>query len=228
MFGIASKVHRREREKMTEEILELQKEKGEIGIAKDTLNLELANARKEHDMAVEKEKHIAELEKTKLQSEVARKEKHWIEDKARMEKQFEEDKKETIRKLETDQDTEMFKLKSMAKLESEQQIAQAKLDAKKEVQELEVKHTKAIAILETTHAKEFAAAQSKMEADYFEKMKKALNEINMEGNSQTKFSQEIVKHLINSTRPGFTGINVDVGSQKALPKMAGEVQDING
>jgi L-arabinose isomerase len=95
-----------------------------------------------------------------------------------------------------------FKLKTeevehLTKLRSEQEISKMKLDYDKRLDAQDTKHTKEQERLKSKHAQALAQAESTLAKEYYDKTQAALQEINMNGNHNTKFMEKMAMKFMD-------------------------------
>jgi len=202
---LMSKLKGQKIDQVTSQILDLGGQKKSLEIEIESIKLKLANDGEQQRMALEKERHTHGLELSGAKKDMDRQKQIFEEDKARITAKLKDEHSSEIEKLKKESGIQLVELKSLAKLDSEQRISQAELDAKKRVQELEAKHTEGLSKARTEHAQELSKVRSDLSVEYYDKMQKALLDMNTEGSSQMKFINELTMKMF------------DKGLEKATP-----------
>lgn len=185
----------------TAQVLELEAQKKRLEMERDQIQIELQNQKKREGMKLEEEAH---KQKLKLQEETAvfnrekliwEKEKQELIDRAARErKEFEE----THRKQ---SELQLQEAVTLTKLEAQQKIKQAEIDKSREVNEV---RTKA--------AEELSKTKSELAEDYYNKLTAAFQDIQMNGDKNSKFVQELALKVFD--RVPSSDVRVDVNQPK--------------
>jgi len=132
--------------------------------------------------------------------------------------EFDRNKKmlEETTKLEVD------KVTTLAKLESEQKVAKIQLEADKRVAAVENEKVKAVADLEKRNAEAISQVKQQEAQQHYDRMTKAMAEMNQNGSVHTKNLHEMTMTLLQHARPGvnesrFLTGRID-GQEGPLPK----------
>lgn len=199
MFG--NKVAKIKIDKSTEQVLELEAQKKRLEMERDQIQIELQNQKKREGMKLEEEAH---KQKLKLQEETAvfnrekliwEKEKQELIDRAgRERKEFEETHKKQS-------ELQLQEAVTLTKLESQQKIKQAEIDKSREVNEVR-----------TTAAEELSKVKSELAEDYYNKLTAAFQDIQMNGDKNSKFVQELALKVFD--RVPSSDVRVDVNQPK--------------
>lgn len=197
MFG--SKVAKTKIDKSTEQVLELEAQKKRLEMERDQIQLELENTKKRESMKIEVEAHKHTL---KLQEEKAvfdREKKVWEIEKKELTDRAAREKKEFQERLQAESDLKTQEAVTLTKLEAQQQVKQGELDKSREVNDLR-----------TAHAEALSKVKSELAEDYYSKLTAAFQDIQMNGDKNSKFVQELALKVFDRVPANSTDISVRV------------------
>lgn len=173
-------------DKKTNEILELASQKKMLEIELDTLHLEVKNKTLSEKMRLEEEAHRQKLKLDDEKASFDRQKQVWSEEKAQLIKKHKEEMDEFLKKTKSEFDLKLLEAVTLAKLDSEQKIKQLDLDSHRQLTEEKIKHIEELSLAKTD-------ASSK----YYDKMTEAFTDMQMNGDKNTKFVQEMALAVFN-------------------------------
>lgn len=193
----------------TKQLLELETAKKRLEIDRDQISLELQNLRQKMQMAIEVETHKQKLEMESQKAIFEREKKIWGQEKTEL---LEKNRKERIEfeeRLRKDSEIKMVEAVSLTKLESQQKIAQAEVNAERKINEVR-----------TEMAEKVAKIQADESTKFYAKMTEAFQEMQLNGDKNSKFVQEMALRLVDKTQTtNHTKLNVDINTpQLEAPK----------
>ena len=206
MFGFGDKKEEAAKikiKKSTSELLDLEVEKKRLQADKENIQLELENLKKRMRMEIEEEKHKHNL---KLESEKAvfdREKTIWEKEKQELVDRAEREKNEFEKTLRADLEIEHKETVTLLKLESQQKIKQAELDKDRAVNDLKTKH-----------AEELAKVKSDTAEEYYSSMTEAFQDLQMNGDKNSKFVQELALKVFDKLPTARTEVGVDVSTPR--------------
>lgn len=200
-----NKVAKAELDRATQQLLELETKKKRLEIERDQIALELDNQKKRMDMVLEQERHKQTL---KLQSEVAvfeREREIWKKEKADLEARYKRENEEFENRLKKDFEIKLTEAVTLTKLESQQLIKQAELDKERKISELQVEMAQKIAVIQEEESK-----------NHYNKLTQAFETMQLHGDKNTKFVQELALKILDKTPSSKVGVDVNVEGPKQL------------
>lgn len=199
----------------TKRVLDLEAQMHKLELQKDQLELELQNMKQKGRMKIDEEIHQHKLE---LQTKTAvfdREKAIWEKEKQELIEKHAEDKEKFENDLKAKFELDKTETVTLIKLESQQKIKQAEIDKER-----------AINRLEKEKAEELSEIKSKYAEEYYEKLTKAFEEIQLNGDHNSKFIKDIALAMIDksaTTRDSKLGVDVNVGSNvKRLESVVNE------
>lgn len=186
MFGIKSKVAQVKIDSSTAEILELATQKKRLEMERDQIALELDNVKSREKMKLEVENHKHTL---KLQEEKAvfeRERKVWEVEKKELEARAKREKEEFETRLKADTDLKMQEAVTLTKLDAQQKVIQTQVDKDRVINDLK-----------TSHSEQMAKVKTGLAEEYYEKLTVAFQEIQMNGDKNSKFVQELALKIFD-------------------------------
>lgn len=200
-----SKAVKNKIDKSTEQILELEAGKKRLEIEMEQIRLDLANQKKREDMKLEVEAHKHHL---KLQEEKAvfdREKRVWEIEKKELQDRAARDKKEFEDRLKADSDLKMQEAITLMKLESQQKVKQTELDKDRSLNQLE-----------TVHSTELSKVKSDLAEEYYRKLTSAFQDIQMNGDKNSKFVQELALKVFDRVPTTRSEVGVEVSNVPQL------------
>ena len=126
----------------------------------------------------------------------------------------EREKKEFEDRLQQEYEIKLQEAVTLTKLEAQQAVKQAELDKERAITKLTSENAKAISELEANLAEE-----------YYQKLTAAFTDIQMNGDKNSKFVQELTLQMLNKMPSPHVGVGVSVDSNtKALNGKTEDVQ----
>lgn len=194
-----SKVAKVKIDKSTEQVLELEIQKKHLEIERDQISLELQNTKSRETMKLEVENHKHTL---KLQEEKAvfeRERKVWETEKKELEERAKREKTEFETRIKADNELKMQEVTTLTKLDSQQKIMQLAVDK-----------DRAFNALKTAHSEELSKVRTDLAEQYYEKLTVAFQDIQMNGDKNSKFVQELALKIFDQAPKNRTEFGVDV------------------
>lgn len=188
-------------DKKTNEILELASQKKMLEIELDTLHLEVKNKTLSEKMRLEEEAHRQKLKLDDEKASFDRQKQVWSEEKAQLIKKHKEEMDEFLKKTKSEFDLKLLEAVTLAKLDSEQKIKQLDLDSHRQLTEEKIKHIEELSLAKTD-------ASSK----YYDKMTEAFTDMQMNGDKNTKFVQEMALAVFNKVPIQSQRLELDFNS----------------
>lgn len=185
----------------TSQVLELEAVKKRLEMERDQINLELENLRSRMEMDIEKEQHKHGLALDSERAVFDREKKIWEKEKQELTDRAVRDKEEFEKYLTKDLEIKHNEAITLIKLESQQKIKQAELDRDRGINDLK-----------TEHAEELSTMKSELAEDYYNKLTKAFQEIQLNGDKNSKFVQDMAMKIMDRVPASRTEIGVDVTS----------------
>ena len=190
------------------QIIEIQGQKREMEIELKNQKLDLSNSKREQEAQLEEERQKHRLVLEEKTAKFRRAETEWKEDRDRLTAQFEEDKERAMADMTKRAEIEQVELKAMMKMEAEQKIAKALLEAEKKV----IAKDAEISDLKKKHAEEMATQKSELTKEHYDNLKENLEKFHSEGNTTTKFMQEMSLAMLEKRPPKDMTVGVDVST----------------
>jgi len=192
-----TKVQKNKIDKTMEQILNLQGEKKELEIQREQMQLENSNMKRKAEMAVEEKNHTHKLELREKIAEFEREKKIWNLDKNDLIEKHDRESTELEKRLQAEFDIKEKETIALGKLENQQKTKQAELDSQREVAKIK---------------EEYAIKESKLRIELaeenYKKLSEAMTKLHSEGNSSSKFIQEIaLKMMDKGPNPNETNLN---------------------
>jgi len=202
MFGIKKTAANNKIDKSTEQVLELEAQKKRLEMEREQISLELQNIKQRQEMNIEKEKHKHSLALASEKAVFEREKEIWAKEKAELLDRAEREKSEFEATL-----AQKFELKTqeavtLTKLEAQQLVKQAELDKERAISELRAEQAEEISALEATKSEE-----------YYKKLTEAFADIQMNGDKNSKFVQELTLQMLNKMPTPQIGVGVSVDSK---------------
>lgn len=194
-----SKVAKVKIDKSTEQVLELETQKKHLEIERDQISLELQNTKSRETMKLEVENHKHTL---KLQEEKAvfeRERKVWETEKKELEERAKREKTEFETRIKADNELKMQEVTTLTKLDSQQKIMQLAVDKDRDFN-----------ALKTAHSEELSKVRTDLAEQYYEKLTVAFQDIQMNGDKNSKFVQELALKIFDQAPKNRTEFGVDV------------------
>lgn len=189
----------------TQQVLELEAQKQKLLMEKEQMSLELDNIRQRNEMELEKAKHKHEL---KLESEKAVFE--------REKEIWEKEKQELIDRATREREEFEKKLKAEQELKTQEAITLTKLEAQQKVKQAEIDKERAVNDLKTKYAEDLSKVKSDASEEYYNKLTKAFEEIQLNGDKNSKFVQEMALKIFDKMPSPKVGVGVDVNASPQL------------
>lgn len=197
-------------DRSTEQVLDLETQKKRLEMEIEQIRLDLENQKKRETMKLEEESHKHRL---RLQEEKAvfdREKKVWEVEKKEMVDRFDREKKEFQNKVEQEFSLKTQEAVTLTKLESQQKIKQAEIDKER-----------AINTLSTKHAEELSKIRSTTAEEHYKKLTEAFQEIQLNGDKNSKFVQELALKVFEKLPSPQTRFDVGITTpQLVSPKEA--------
>ena len=190
------------------QIIEIQGQKREMEIELKNQKLDLSNSKREQEAKLEEERQKHRLVLEDREAKFKRQESEWLADRERLQIHFDEDKARAMEEMTRRAEVEQVELKAMMKLESEQKIAKALLEAEKKV----IAKDAEISDLKKKHAEEMATQKSELTKEHYDNLKENLEKFHSEGNTTTKFMQEMSLAMLEKRPPKDMTVGVDVST----------------
>lgn len=187
-------------DRSTQEVLELEATKKRLEIELSQIRLELDNQKKREAMKLEEESHKNKLE---LQEKTALFE--------RERKLFDMEKKELEERLKKEFELKAQEAVVLTRLESQQQVKQTELDKDRALNAQQAKFNE-----------DLSKVKTEMAESYYKKLTEAFQEIQLNGDKNTKFVQELALKVFDKMPAAHSKFNVDVNTQPALALTAKE------
>ena len=190
-------------EQKTNEILELASQKKMLQIEINTLHLEVKNSTLSEKMRLEQEAHTQKLLLDDEKASFNRQKVVWTEEKALLIKKHKEDQDDFMKKVQSNFDLKLLEAITLAKLDSEQKLKQSNLDSHREITELKIKNIE-----------EISKAKTDANVEYYDKMTEAFTDMQLNGDKNTKFVQEMALAIFNKVPAQSSQLALDVNINK--------------
>lgn len=174
-----------------EMLLDLEAAKKRLEIELSQIKLELDNQKKREAMRIEEESHknkLELLEKTAIFE--------------RERKLFDMEKKE----LED-------RLKKEFELKTQESIILTRLEAQQQVKQTELDKDRALNMQQSKFNEELSKIKIEMSDSYYKKLTESFQEIQLNGDKNTKFVQELALKVFDRIPSNHSKVNVDVNTQ---------------
>lgn len=205
LFDKKTEAAKRKIDRSTEEILDLEAQKKSLEIDKENVELELNNLKRKMEMQLEEEAHKHKL---KLESERAvfdREKQIWEKEKKELLDRAAREKKEFEETLRRESELATNEAITLVKLESQQKIKQAEIDKERAINELKAEMAEKVA--------EIQASESEK---HYEKLTEAFSEMQINGDKNSRFVQELAMKVFDKIPTPRTEIGVDVSTTPLL------------
>lgn len=185
--------------KSTEQILELEVMKKRLEMERDSIQQELDNQKKRESMKIEVEVHKSVLKMQEEKAVFDREKKVW-----------ETEKKEIVDRFKRENEEQVNRLKQQSDLSLQEAVTLTKLDSQQKVIQLTVDNDRATSALLTKHATELAQVKTDLAEEYYNKLTKAFTDIQMNGDKNTQFVQDLAMKIFDRVPANKTTFGVDV------------------
>lgn len=189
----------------TAQVLELETQKKRLEIERDQIQLELNNAKDRAVMQLEKESHKQSLKLDAERAVFDREKKVWEVEKKEMLARFEREREEFHDSTKRESDLKIQEAVTLVKLDAQQKIKQSELDKAREVN-----------ALKTSSAEELSKAKSESAEQYYNKLTAAFQDIQMNGDKNSKFVQELALKVFERVPTNRTDIGVEISDVPQL------------
>lgn len=210
-FRKKSTVTSKKFDSQTSAILELEVAKKRLEMEKEELQLEIGNSKRREQMKLEEESHKHMLKLAEERAIFDREKKVWEIEKKEMQERFVREKTEFENKIKAESELKTNEAVTLTKLESQQLVKQAEINAERKVNELAAKF-----------AQELSEAKSKAAEEYYTKLTAAFTDIQLNGDKNTKFVQELALKALETIPKPTVGVDLraNVGQPKLVSNSA--------
>lgn len=170
----------------------------ELELRVKNLQEDLLTQSRAHQRELEDHKHAIKLQQKEERLAFEREREKWLEDKERMIRLHEEDKEITLKRLKEELELSHKETITLLKLDSQQQIKQAELD-----------RDRAIAKIQAESDNKLNEERRKLQEDQYKKLSTELAKLHSEGNSTTKFIQEMSLKMLEQTPGVRANVNLN-------------------
>jgi len=210
MFG-KSKIANRKIDKSTEQIIDLETQKKRLEMERDEIQLDLENQKKRWGMKLEEEAHKHKLLLMEEKSVFDREQQIWVKDKEELIARNTRDREEFEKRLKQEFEINKQEAVTLINLDSQQKVKQAELDRDREINKIK-----------TSHAEELSKVKSDTAETYYKKLTEAFQDMQINGDKNTKFVQEMALKIFDKVPAGKTdvGVTVDTGANAGSLQLA--------
>lgn len=203
--GNSNKVAQVQLDKATEQILQLETQKKRLEMDMTSINLELENSRKRNQMTLEEATHKVKLQLESEKAVFERERKIWDKEKTELLEKSKREREEFEERLKKDFEIKLQEAVTLTKLEMQQKVAQTSVDKEREICKLQTEHAKAVSEMQQSESLKF-----------YDKLTNAFQEMQLNGDKNSKFVQELALKLIDKTPSSKTSVDVNVDSVRQL------------
>ena len=195
MFGFKQDPRKMKRDKLNQEILDLELHKQKLEYDVRSIDLSQKQKELESNYKIKETQQKHDLELKRLKHEFEQEKKDWLKEKTDLLTKHEREmagyKKEV--------DAKNLEEVTLEKLKIQQEAAQEKLNLKKEINDLKIEHSNNL-----------AEVKAKAAEEYYDKMRISLDKMNTDGNMQTKFLKELTMQMLDKS-PAMSMARIGAG-----------------